>query len=223
MDDVSLPLAEAVKRLFPGVVLAKHKEFKNGITTVVNTAWFRVLKVPPKEGWTRQRIQVRPEQMTLLWNCILIHGLIPSSRTVGEVVNEPDRRASFASWAGDLLIGRQSVAAVGLLAPELTAFLEGLRTSPLREERLPNPFSVLPQIALGGKIGLLQAPLAQSAVLAQGDGMMRAYFDGDLAKAARLAAAIEPECGVLMQYKHMILSEFDEVKRFSSAFAEMLE
>lgn len=219
----SRPIAEAVALLFPGVKLSKHTEFKNGITTMVNSSWFGAVKVPTKEGHQRDRILIPAEKMTLFWNCTLIHGLVPSSRTIGQVVGFSDKRQHFADWAHDLLVGRQTVAAVGLLTPELPAFLEGLRSAQLDSERLPNPFSILPQLALGGKTGLLQAQLVQFSVLSQGDSMMKAYFDGDLAEAARLAEAMSAECSELIPYKLMILNEFEQRQRFSRAFEEMLE
>ena len=220
---ISRPIAEAVALLFPGLTISKHPELKTGISTIVDTDWFGAIKVSPKEGHQRKRILIPADRMTLLWNCILIHGLVPSSRTVGEIVKDSHKRNSFADWAHDLLVGRQSVAAVGLLAPELTAFLAGLRSSRLDNERLPNPFSVLPQLALGGKIGVLQAQLAQITVLSQGDSMMRAYFDGNLAEAARLAETIPTDSDKLKPYKDMILNEFNQRQRFSCAFAEMLK
>ena len=74
----------------------------------------------------------------------------------------------------------------------------------LSETRLPNPFHELPQLSIGNVTSVMQALLAQSAVLTDGEIMMLYHLNGELQKAYGAAPSLQTEHPVLSKYQSLI-------------------
>ena len=72
---------------------------------------------------------------------------------------------------------------------------------------------LFPAVAVGG-VNLLKALAAQTAALSLGDSMMAHYLSGDLRQAYLLACEVQTQCELLLQYRGLIIREYEEAKDF---------
>lgn len=219
--------------------LSRHGSLRNSLNTLANalcpstkddgTSARMVSKDKPRlitlhwlqlessyRGDSRNSVRIDPNDKTLLWNAILLHGVFGEPKAVVAILSDPEKRREYAEWARAVFLDRQSVAGVGLLRQELFDFLERLPLADLRCERLANPFAdVLPQMGLGPHGGnLLKTLAAQTAALSIGDSMMAHYLNGDLQEAYEAACAVSTDNPVLLRYRDRILAEYQEAKEF---------
>lgn len=222
--------------------LSRHGKLLNSLNTLVNALCPStkekddVSRTPDKEkvriielAWqplaygkeSRNRVQINPEHVTLLWNAILLQGVFGEPKLVVGFLKPKAKREPLVEWAQHLFLERHSVAGLGLLREELLLFLQRLPLADLSLERLPNPFAdVLPQMGIGHLNGnLLKALAAQTAALSQGDSMMAHYLSGDLEQAYRAALGIETSNELLQQYRALIICEYQQ----ASAFDDLLD
>lgn len=222
-----LTLPQAVERLF-AIPLAKHSTLRNAVNTLVKAmSTAKLLKLEEEEiSFTeggRKRWTLPRSELAGLNNAILLHGVFGEPKVVIRIFSQPAERRQHAEWARKLLLERQSVAALGLIRPELVRFLDLLDSAAdLKQERLPNPFGdVLPQMGLGDYGGnLLKALATQTAVLSMGDSMMVHYLNGDLERAFEVACAVETDSPLLLQYRDLVLGEYQAAKEFDDLLDE---
>lgn len=165
---------------------------------------------------SRNRVRMNPAHITLFRNAILLQGVFGEPKVVVEFLTSNSKRQEYADWARQLFLERQSLAGLGLLRQEMLTFLELLPAADLQTTLLPNPFAdALPQMGLGPHKGNLLKTLAtQTAALSLGDGMMIHYLNNDLAEAHACAMALETENPLLLQYRALILREYEQAKEF---------
>ena len=86
----------------------------------------------------------------------------------------------------------------------------------LSKEKLANPFSdVWPQMGLGPHQGnLLKTLASQTAALSVGDSMMAHYLNGELEQAYEKANGVVTNNALLLKYRDLILSEYQDAKEF---------
>jgi hypothetical protein len=147
----------------------------------------------------------------------VLHGIFGEPKTVIRLFTHPALRRQHADWAGSLLLERQSVASLGLINKQLVDLLGMLKSAAdLKLGRLPNPFdNALPQMGLSDYGGnLLKAMACQTAALSMGDSMMVHYLNGDLEQAHTMAATLQTENPLLLQYRQMILTAYEEARAF---------
>lgn len=219
---------ETIENLF-GVTMAQHQELRNSVNTLV--------KALEKDGLLRlqqtrigyaddgrHRWTLPDDQLTILHNAMILHGLLGSPKQVCTLLRDSAERRQHASWLHELLVKRQSVASLGLIRPELLQLLAQLEAADLdlQETRLANPFEVLPQMGLGDYGGNLLKTLAmQTAVLSTGDSMMMHYFNRDLEAAHRAAQSLETDNPMLTHYRELILREYKSAVAFDALLDEM--
>jgi hypothetical protein len=216
-----LTLPQAVERLF-GTPLARHPALRNAVNTLVKAmSQAGVLPLVEEEiSFTskgRKRWTLPRSELVGLSNAIVLHGIFGEPKTVIRLFTQPSVRRQHADWARSLLLERQSVANLGLINQELLRLLDQLDSAAdLKQERLPNPFeNALPQMGLGDYGGnLLKALACQTAALSMGDSMMVHYLNGDLEQAHTAAAALQTDNPLLLQYRQMILTDYEEAKAF---------
>jgi hypothetical protein len=85
----------------------------------------------------------------------------------------------------------------------------------LRQEWMPNPFQVLPQVALGENTTLLHALLAQAASLEPADSFLLAYLNGDWEAAQELSSQITSGSPELLAIKTEVDRKLNEAYEFS--------
>lgn len=216
-----LTLPQAVERLF-GIQLAHHKALRNAVNTLVKAMkQAGVLQLNEEDiSFTeggRKRWSLPRSELDGLHNAIVLHGIFGDPKTVIRLFNQPALRRQHADWAGSLLLERQSVASLGLINKQLVDLLGMLKSAAdLKLERLPNPFdNALPQMGLGDYGGnLLKAMACQTAALSMGDSMMVHYLNGDLGQAHTVAATLQTDNPLLLQYRQMILTAYEEARAF---------
>jgi len=222
-----LTLPQAVERLF-GIPLARHPVLRNAVNTLVKAmSQAKVLQLVEEDishtNGGRKRWTLPRSDLAGLSNAIVLHGIFGEPKSVIRLFTQPAVRRQHADWARSLLLERQSVASLGLINQELLRLLEQL-DSPidLKHVRLPNPFdnNTLPQMGLSDYGGnLLKALACQTAALSLGDSMMAHYLNGDLEQARTAALALNTKNPLLLQYRQMILSAYEEAQ----AFDELLD
>jgi hypothetical protein len=216
-----LTLPQAVERLF-GIPLARHPALRNAVNTLVKAmSQAKLLQLVEDDishtNGGRKRWTLPRSDLIGLSNAIVLHGIFGDPKSVIRLFTQPDVRRQHADWARSLLLERQSVASLGLLNRELLSLLDQLdAAADLKQERLPNPFdNALPQMGLGDYGGnLLKALACQTAALSLGDSMMAHYLNGDLKQAHTAALALNTESPLLLQYRQMILSAYEEAQAF---------
>ena len=129
-----------------------------------------------------------------LYNALLLNAFFTDLKRVKSIFDDPKIRQESAEIVRSLILDRQALLGVALLNPESQLLVENLfdvETFDLKHKKLPNPFQVLPQLALGSNIGLLQALLAQSASLDAHDSLLSAYLRQDWVEAMNHCSQIK--------------------------------
>ena len=211
-------LADAVERLF-GLPLSKHLSIKTALTSLIRSKVITAEKELLGGGYgSRKRIWIALDQLMLIHNAVILQGLFSDVRTISAILKDSGKfeyRRRMTDFARVILIGRQSIVGVSLLPEKVMLFLDLLGSEmDLSSHYLPNPFEALPQLVLPESIGAIQALLAQSTVLSNGDTMMAHYLNGDLEKAWEAARQLDIDDPTLGQYKALIEKEYAEAKEF---------
>ncbi|SFV25090.1 hypothetical protein SAMN04488139_0076 [Pseudidiomarina donghaiensis] len=142
-----------------------------------------------------------------LYNALLLNAFFPDPKRVKFIFDDVRVRQESAEIVRSLVLDRQSLVGVTLLSPKSHLLIEKLfdvGEFDLRESKLPNPFHVLPQIALGSNIGLLQALLTQSASLDSRDSLLSAYLRQDWDEAMKHCSQIKKLAGQEESYRELI-------------------
>ncbi len=148
----------------------------------------KLLKVEETQGVQRKSVYLKPGQDVVLFNALLLNAIFPDPKYVKSIFESQKARMEATATLKSLLSERTSVAGIALSSSEATALIANLEGDfDLYEEKLPNPFSVLPQVVLGQHTNLLNALLAQASVLDPLDSILAAYVAGDLERACELA------------------------------------
>jgi hypothetical protein len=170
----------------------------------------------PGARGSRERWQLNPDNEVLIWNAILLQGLFGVPKIAITLIREHSERKAYVGWASQLFLGRQSVAGLGLLRQEMIILLERLAEADLSKEKLPNPFAdALPQMGFGPHEGnLLKTLASQTAVLSMGDSMMAHYLNDELELAYKRANEVVTDNALLLKYRDLIISEYQEAKEF---------
>lgn len=216
---------EALRVLF-AIDSARHPAFRNAVNTLLKA------KLPDKSlffkppeveqlGYAddgRKRSYYSEQQLVQLHNAVLIHAIFSMPKQVIKFFDPKTtaERQELAAWVKELLITRQNAVGIGLLPTELHAFVAGLGSDlNLYEEKLPNPFQELPQLALDGRDSLLNALTTQLSVLSVDESMLIHYLKGDIEAAYQEAKQLPAHKSPLMKkYKALILKEYDELNSF---------
>ncbi|WP_444891998.1 hypothetical protein ACJJIE_13295 [Microbulbifer sp. TRSA001] len=206
-----ITIAAAIKKLF-SIKLSEHEGLRNKISSLNRNGLFDC------EGQLivqRQSKRVLPDQITTLYNAVILMSLLPDPKKVKRVFEDKAFRHDITPVFGALLLERRSIIDIALLKPEVSKFLEVLSgTENLREIKLANPFETLPLLALDGPLDLIQAILAQNTSLSNGDAMMAHYLEGDIEAAWRSAQKISTKDPRLLQYAHLIERTYREAQEF---------
>lgn len=221
---------EAIWELF-AIDSARYPNFRNAVNTLLKAKMpDKKLFFKPREEerlgggcGSRSRSYYSEAQLVQLHNAVLIHGIFGMPKQVMKFFDSRAvaERKKLATWVQELLVNRQSVVGIGLLPPELRDFVELLGSDvDLYEEKLPNPFMELPQLALDGRDSLLSAMTTQLSVLSVDESMMIHYLNNNIEAAYQAAQQLPDSPETLIgRYKSLIVNEYQEL----SAFDEFLD
>jgi hypothetical protein len=175
----------------------------------------KLLKVEETQGVQRNSIYLKPGQDVVLFNALLLNAIFPDPKYVKSIFESQETRMEATATLKSLLSERTSVVGIALGSSEATALIANLEGDfDIYKEKLPNPFSVLPQVVLGQHTNLLNALLAQASVLDPLDSILAAYVAGDLERACELSDQLKDESAV-QPFVELIRKQNKEVKRFT--------
>lgn len=183
---------------------------KGGVTETVQE--------PSLERTQRKKRTLAEDQLPALYNAILLHALVADTARVKKAFRDRKARNRLADDAAALFGQRNSLMGIALSRPDATNLVVALKGDlDLSKERLPNPFSVLPQLHLGGDLGLLHGVLAQAGALSTGDSMLLAHLRGEKAVAYQKAMALDPASmpGELALLREVVIRAWREQEEFS--------
>tara|TARA_B100001105_G_C22353042_1_gene426605 strand:- start:417 stop:1088 length:672 start_codon:yes stop_codon:yes gene_type:complete len=212
-------IPEAIYKLF-GVHVAKESPLlKNKANSFIRNG---LVAVEREARVQRDSVHLMPGQEVILGNALVLNAIFPSTSNTKKIFENSKYRLECADTVRTLLKDRNSLlgqAFQSRTVEELIDFLCDLRRD-LNTEPLPNPFSVLPQVALGKNSDLLQTLLSQATALDPGDSFLLAYIEGDWEQAQNLSSQISCGTPELLALKAEVdrklaeAHEFDDLLNF---------
>lgn len=206
-------LPEAIVKLF-GVHVAKESPLlKNKANSFIRNG---LVAVEREARVQRDSVHLMPGQEVVLGNALVLNAIFPSTNNTKKIFEDSEYRLQCADTVRSLLKDRNSLlgqAFQSRAAEELIDFLYDLRRD-LNTEPLPNPFSVLPQVALGNNSDLLHILLSQATALDPGDSFLLAYIKGDWERAQKLSSQISSGTPELLTLKAEIDRKIAEAHEF---------
>jgi len=214
-----LTIPEAIYKLF-GVQVATESPFlKNKANSFVRNELITVDRDPKVQ---RDGIYLKPGQESVLHNALILNAIFPNTANTKKIFENFEYRSQCANTVREILQNRNSLLGQAFQSNEvneLAAFLSDPRRD-LYTELLPNPFSVLPQVALGNNSDLLYTLLSQATALDPGDSFLLAYIEGDWERAQNLSSQISCGTPELLALKAEVdrklaeAHEFDDLLNF---------
>ncbi len=219
-DGLSPP--DAIRTLF-SVELSEHKSFKDLVYPLVRSKGFLIVnKEQMGIGSEKNHLLIARESLNKFHNAVLLQGFFADSKRVKAIFTDSGKRMEAAEFLNVILAGRQSIIGVSIQSEALEQFINIMKSSvSLSENRLPNPFYELPQLSIGNITSVMQALLAQSAVLSDGETMMLYYLNGDLEKAYEAASSLQTEHPVLSKYQSLITQQYLESSEFDNLLDDL--
>lgn len=212
MSNNLLTLATAVKLLFGFELAHESPVLKNRINSFVRNG---LLAVSKEQKVQRAAVYIHRDQLTTLFNALLINTLINDPQHVKSVFDSTEERRLAASVFRSALLQQTTLAGMALRHEAIITLVSQLEgEDDLRKERLANPFAVLPQRMLPPNTGLFQMLLAQAASLSPDEGLMLAWLQGDLQKAKEMADALTAVSGPAAILRERILADWQEAREF---------
>lgn len=213
----SYSFSEAI-RLHFGIPLAKHEAMRTDVGYLLKAMKKAgVITLEGEQLAHKTSWRIPATEMIAVRNAVLLQGVFADAKVVIKLFNSVAERRSHAQWARELLLERQSVASLTLVHIDLLSFLQLLESeADLKKHELANPFpDALPQIGLASYGGNLLRVLAiQTAALTVGDSMMLHYLNGELEQAFACANALNTDNTMLLQYRSLIIREYEQAKEF---------
>ncbi|MGV3002729.1 hypothetical protein [Vibrio sp. E150_018] len=223
-DDSYISTPDAIWKLF-NIKLAEHKSFKDLVYPLVRSKGFlEVKKEPMALGSTKHHLLIASSSLTKLHNAVLLQGFFADSKRIKDTFAHPKKRIEAAAFLETIIIGRQSILTVGIQTITLSELIVKLKSEhiDLNKEKLPNPFKELPQLYLNGVTSVMQALLAQSAQLTQGESMVMHFFNQDIEKAYLAACSLKSTTPALARYQSHIKQKYLEAVEFDDLLHNLL-
>jgi hypothetical protein len=207
-----ITVPEAIRQLFDIDVASQSQLLKTKADSLVRN---KLIKIETEQKVQRQSKYLAPGQMTVLFNALLLNAVFHDPKDVKRIFEDKAYRQECAIALRAMFGKSNSLMGIALsngLAVKFTDALAG--DFDLYQNKLPNPFAVLPQLALGKNLNLLYALLAQSAAMDPTDNLLLAYLEGDVDKAAEIASSIVTDNDAVTQLKQHIDNKLQEAIEF---------
>lgn len=215
MTDSGLTVPDAIRKLFDIDVATQSPFIKNKAMSMIRNG---LIKIAPKSKLDDHRFPTylaNEQQLVVLFNALLLNAVFHDPKDVKKIFEDSYFRQDCAKVVSAMLGNRNSLMGITLNNPATSAFSKALAGDiDLYADKLPNPFAVLPQLALGKNQNLLHALLVQSAALEPADNVLLAYIEGDLERAASLAAVMDSENEAINQIKLHLDKKLSEAIEF---------
>lgn len=207
-----LTVPEAIRKLFDIDVATQSQLLKTKADSLVRN---KLIKIETEQKVQRKTKYLAPGQMTVLFNALLLNAVFHDPKDVKRIFEDKSYRQECAKAVRAMFGQSNSLMGVALsngLAVEFADSLAG--DFNLYRDKLPNPFAVLPQLALGKNQSLLHALLAQSAAMDPADNLLLAYLKGDFDKAAQMASLMDADNDAVNQLKLHVEKELQDAVEF---------
>lgn len=196
-----MTIPDAIRHLFGINVASSSSHIKDKANSMVRNGLIKVIKeTKPQRSPTYLDIG----QQTVLFNALLLNAIFSDPKDVKKIFEDKAFRQRAAVISKQLFGQSNSLVGVALCNPSAKAFVSSLESDlDLFTTKLPNPFQVLPQLALGKNLNLLSALLSQAALMDPVDNLLLAYINGDLNKAMLIAEQLpsdNKEVALLVQH-----------------------
>lgn len=214
VDTEGLSIPDAIRKLF-GIDVAKESPLlRNKAMSFVRN---KLIAVRKERKVDRKALYLEAGQGNTLHNALVLNAVFPNPKDVKRIFEDYQYRSECAKVVKRLLTDRGSVLGQALQSKsseQMDSFLSDTERD-LRQELMPNPFQVLPQVALGDNTTLLHALLAQAASLEPADSFLLAYLNGDWEAAQGLSAQLSSASSELLAIKTEIDRKLNEAHEFS--------
>ncbi|MDP5142622.1 hypothetical protein ORJ00_07715 [Rheinheimera baltica] len=210
-----LTVPDAIRKLFDIDVATQSAFLKNKAMSMIRNG---LIKIAPKSKLDDHRFPTylaNEQQLVVLFNALLLNAVFHDPKDVKKIFEDISYRQDCAKVVSAMLGNRNSLMGISLNNPASVEFTKALASDvDLYSHKLPNPFAVLPQLALGKNQNLLHALLVQSAALEPADNVLLAYIEGDIEKAAKLAELMDYDNGAINQIKLHLEKKLSEALEF---------
>ena len=158
----------------------------------------------------------------MLFNALVLNAIFHDPKDVKKIFTDKAFRQQAVETLRAVLLNQSNLSGIALSNPDCVNFIDAVEgESDLYIDKLPNPFSVLPQAALGKNTNLLQALLAQSAALEPMDSILMAYLDGDIESAFRKIQGLSDEQHLALPLIIRIKQAYQEANDFDDLLDQM--
>jgi hypothetical protein len=213
-----LTISEAIRQLFGIDVASQSQLLKTKAESLVRN---ELIKIETEQKVQRRAKYLAPGQMTVLFNALLLNAVFHDPKDVKRIFEDKAYRQECAKAVRAMFGESNSLMGIAISNGKASEFTEALAGSfDLYQQKLPNPFAVLPQLALGKNLSLLHALLAQSAAMAPADNLLLAYLQGDLDKAAQVASMMRSDNDAVNQLKRHVEKELRDAVEFDDLLGQ---
>ncbi|MEC4726807.1 hypothetical protein HWQ46_14730 [Shewanella sp. D64] len=194
-----LTVPQAIRQLFGIDVATQSQLLKTKADSLVRN---KLIKIETEQKVQRKTKYLAPGQMTVLFNALLLNAVFHDPKDVKRIFEDKSYREECAKAVRVMFGESNSLMGIALSNGLALKFADSLAGDfDLYSDKLPNPFAVLPQLALGKNQSLLHALLAQSATLEPSDNILLAYLQGDLDRAVEMSSLMTTDNEAVNQLK----------------------
>lgn len=220
MGGIKRSLADTVRVLF-GIDPAECTVLKDRANSFARNKLVKIVEVPVEYGH-RKKKYVAEGQEVVLFNALLLNAVFHDPKDVKLIFTDQGFRVEASETLKAVLLFKDNVSGIALSSPECVRLVEAIEGDfDLYSNKLPNPFSVLPQAVLGRNTSLLQALLAQSSVLDPVDSVLASYLNGDIEQAYRQVTSICDEQTLALPLIRKIQQVYQEANEFDDLLDQM--
>ena len=213
-------LADTVRILF-GVDPAECTVLKDRANSFARNKLVKIVEEPIEFGH-RNKKYLAEGQEVVLFNALLLNAVFHDPKDVKRVFEDQSFRKNAVETLKAVLLSRSNLCGIALSSSDCVNLVEAIEGEwDLYSNKLPNPFSVLPQTVLGKNANLLQALLAQATVLDPMDSVLVAYLSGDIEQAYRHLSSISNEQTLALPLVRKIHQAYQEANEFDDLLDQM--
>ncbi|MGS0724562.1 hypothetical protein ACVBKF_00115 [Shewanella sp. 0m-11] len=218
--DYEITVPDAIYKLF-SIRVAKDSQFlKNKANSLVRNG---LIKTVQDKHVQRATVYLADSsQLTVLHNALILNAVYLDPKDVKRIFEDRLYREECAQTINAVLCNLNSLMGIALQSNQVSALVDILLSDKsLYDIMLPNPFSVLPQVAIGSNTGLLQALLLQSSALASTDTVLKAYLQSNWEEALRLSDYLDDSVQGIKELRQAIEAQLREARDFDDLLDQM--
>ncbi|WP_319542140.1 hypothetical protein [uncultured Pseudodesulfovibrio sp.] len=170
-----------------------------------------ITKIPNKNDYDKSLL-LDKTTFPAIHNTTILHALLSQTKKIKEVFEQPKMRKVHAASA-KILISQPFFEQLGIKdeAEDFIVMLES--DTSLKTNKLPNPFTTLPQVAFGGTHSTLVEVGLQCSTFSPEYKMLRAYLEKDMDTAYTIACSNSFNDKKATNLKELIISKKEAATR----------